>query len=130
MAFAHPGRGIAAGQRQHRRGLPSRKDNHVHRPSLIALALFAGAATVLAGCGGGAGSSHSSSYDAGYQSGTNGLAHNTYGEQFDTGDVVKSEQFACSTAFTGEQILNTSLVEGEYAQGCQDAFRDNPPKKS
>jgi hypothetical protein len=40
--------------------------------------------------------SQSPSYQAGYDSGTSGLARNTYGEEFDTSDVGKSEQYACS----------------------------------
>jgi hypothetical protein len=71
--------------------------------------------------------SQSPSYQAGYDSGASGLARNTYGEEFDTSDVAKSEQYACSVAFTGEQIRNASLTEDDYVQGCLKAFRDHPP---
>ena len=75
------------------------------------------------------GSQQSQSYQAGYNSGTSGLARNTYGEEFDTSDVAKSEQYACSVAFTGEQIRNASLTEDDYVRGCLQAFSDHPPAK-
>lgn len=71
--------------------------------------------------------SQSPSYQTGYDSGTSGLARNTYGEEFDTSDVAKSEQYACSVAFTGEHIRNPSLTEDDYTQGCLKAFSDHPP---
>lgn len=71
--------------------------------------------------------SQSPSYQTGYDSGTSGLARNTYGEEFDTSDVAKSEQFACSAAFTGEHIRNPSLTEDDYTKGCLQAFIDHPP---
>lgn len=73
--------------------------------------------------------SQSPSYQSGYDSGTSGLARNTYGEEFDTSDVAKSEQYACSVAFTGEHIRNPSLTEDDYTQGCLKAFSDHPPAK-
>lgn len=74
-------------------------------------------------------SARSPSYQAGYDSGTSGLARNTYGEEFDTSDVAKSEQYACSTAFTGQHILDASLTEDDYVKGCLKAFSDHPPAK-
>ena len=74
--------------------------------------------------------SYSPSYQAGYDSGTSGLARNTYDEEFDISDVAKSEQYACSTAFAGQHILNASLTKDDYVKGCLKAFSDHPPAKT
>jgi hypothetical protein len=66
------------------------------------------------------GSGHSSSYQAGYTSGTNGPAH--FGAQM--GGDPRFNDVACESA---QISAGPNIDPTEFQQGCMDALRDHPP---
>jgi hypothetical protein len=73
-------------------------------------------------------SDRSPSYQAGYTSGESGGTARSF--LVEAGNVTNGSDAAadsaCSVALTPAQIINPSLVETEYKQGCHDAHRDHP----
>lgn len=65
------------------------------------------------------GEEHSPSYQAGYASGSSGMAH--------TAAIGLGADFACQGSFAKAQLADRSLVAKDYVQGCLDGLRDHPP---
>ncbi|MGB9307563.1 MAG: hypothetical protein ACLPXZ_16330 [Mycobacterium sp.] len=63
------------------------------------------------------GSDKSPSYQAGYTSGSSGVAH--------TAAIGLGAQFACQGSFARAQLANSSLDSNDYLQGCLDGIRDH-----